>query len=127
MRWPLFLAVLLTWPVPLLGLEGSLVPVARFLQLAATLTVLIALEGVGGVIGLLLLLLWGHVLIYGSILFGVIWILDRYGLSRMRRRVGLGITLAVTAALIGWGTFARPYDTIFHHSDAHASLMEIYR
>jgi len=127
MRWTLFLALLWTWPVPLFGLEGMFAPVARFIQLAASLSVLIALEGTGGMVVSLVALLWVHVLVYGLILFVVTSIFVRAVLSKFPERVGVGLTVAAVVALVGWASFGVPYDTMFHHSDAHASLLELYR
>jgi len=126
-RWTLFLALLWTWPLPLFGLEGTFVPVARFVQLAASLSVLIVLEGTGGVVGVLFALLWGHVLVYGLILFAVASIFVRQVLARLPDRVGSGFTVAVVVILVFWASFGTPYDTMFHHSDSHASLLELYR
>ena len=125
--WVLFVALLLTWPLPLLGLEGSFIPVARFLELALALSGLALVEGTGGMVGLFLLLLWGHVLVYAGLLYGVVVLLRRLALERVSRRAR-AITLLVTvAALLAWSTLAPPYDTQFHHSEAHASLLEVYR
>ena len=127
MRWTLFVALLWTWPLPLFGLEGTLVPVARFVQLAASLSVLIALEGTGGMVGALFGLLWGHVLVYSLILFVVASIFVKQVLSRFPDRVGSGFTVAAVVVLVCWASFGTPYDTMFHHSNAHASLLELYR
>ncbi len=127
MRWVLFVALLATWPLPLFGLDGTLVPVLRFAQLGTSLSVLVAVEGAGGMVASLLILFWAHVLIYGLILFGVASILVRIVLSRLPDRVRFVAAAAVVLTLILWGSLADPYDSAFHHSDAHASLMELYR
>jgi hypothetical protein len=127
MRWVLFVAFLATWPVPLFGLDGTLVPVLRFAQLGTSLAGLIAVEAAGGMVAALLFLFWAHVLIYGLILFGVASILARMVLSRLPDRMRFDAAAAVVLALILWGSLADPYDSAFHHSDAHASLMDLYR
>jgi len=127
MWWVLFVALLATWPVPLFGLDGTLVPVLRFAQLGMSLSGLIAVEGAGGMVAALLTLFWAHVLIYGLILFGVTSILVRMVLSRLPDRMRFVAAAAVVLALILWGSLADPYDSAFHHSDAHASLMKLYR
>ena len=127
MRWTLFAALLWTWPLPLFGLDGTLVPVVRFVQLAASLSALIALEGAGGMVGALFALLWGHVLVYGLILFGVASIFVSRVLSRFPDRAGIWVAVAAVVALVSWASLAGPYDTMFHHSDAHASLLDLYR
>jgi hypothetical protein len=78
-------------------------------------------------VGLMLLLLWGHVLVYGLALYGVSRLVVRFGLSRLPARVGAGAVAAVLVGLLAWGVFGRPYDSLFHHSEAHASLLELYR
>lgn len=126
--WVLFGALLLTWPLPMLGLEGTLIPVARFLQLALALSGLAIVEGTGGMVGLLVALLWAHVLVYAALLFAAGWLLRRVALERIpgARLRALVVGVAV-AGLLGWSIVGRPYDTQFHHSKAHASLLEIYR
>jgi hypothetical protein len=104
-----------------------MIPVARFAQLAASLSVLIAIEGAGGMVGALAFLLWGHVLVYGLLLFGATTIIIKHGVSRMPSRVGFWFSVATILGLLSWGTLSHPYDTAFHHSDAHASLIELYR
>jgi hypothetical protein len=126
-RWALFIALLWIWPFPLFGLDGSMIPVARFVQLAASLSVLIAIEGAGGMVGALAFLLWGHVLIYGLLLFGASTIIMKHGVSRMPARVGFWFSASAIFGLLCWGYLSHPYDTAFHHSDAHASLLELYR
>lgn len=127
MRWLLFAALSWTWPLPLFGLDGTTVPVVRFLQLAASLSVLIALEGAGGMVDAFFGLLWGHVLIYGLILFGVASLIAGLISAIRSGRAGIWITIAVAVVLVGWASFVDPYDTMFHHSDAHASLWDLYR
>jgi hypothetical protein len=126
-RWALFIVLLWIWPFPLFGLDGSMIPVARFAQLAASLSVLIAIEGAGGMVGALAFLLWGHVLVYGLLLFGATTIIINHGVSRMPGRVGFWFSVATILGLLSWGTLSHPYDTAFHHSEAHASLIDLYR
>jgi hypothetical protein len=104
-----------------------MVPVARFVQLAALLSVLIAIEGAGGMVGALAFLLWGHVLVYGLLLLGATTIIIRRGVSRMPKPVGFWFTTAAVIGLLVWAHFFDPYDTPFHHSNPHASLLDLYR
>jgi len=127
LRWSIFVALLLAWPVPMIGLDGSMIPVARFAQLAASLSVLVSIEGAGGMVGTLGLLLWGHVLVYGVLLWAGSWLAVRFVVGRLSTRLGSLFVVALVVGLLAWGTFGRPYDTIFHHSDAHASLLALYR
>ena len=113
--------------MPLVGLAGSTIPVARLVQLAASLSVLIAIEGAGGMVGALFFLLWGHVLVYSLLLFGAAAIVVRQVILRLPDRMGLCVVAAAVVALFCWGSFANPYDTLFHHSAAHASLLDLYR
>lgn len=127
MRWTLFIVLLWTWPLPFFGLDGALIPTVRFIQLAVSLSILIVLEGAGGMVGAFFVLLWGHVLVYGLILFGVASIFESRFLSRLPDRVGVWVGVAAVVALVFWASFTSPYDTMFHHSNAHASLLELYR
>ena len=127
LRWALFIVLLGVWPFPLLGLDGSMIPVARFAQLAASLSVLIAIEGAGGMVGALAFLLWGHVLVYGLLLFGASTIIMKHGVSRLPARVGFWFSATTILGLLSWAYLAHPYDTAFHHSAAHASLLELYQ
>ncbi|HEB91498.1 MAG TPA: hypothetical protein ENI85_18125 [Deltaproteobacteria bacterium] len=126
-RWALFLVLLLTWPLPLLGLDGSLVPVARYAQLAVSLTRLILREGAGGMVGTLLVLFWVHALVYGALLFGVVVLVEKGLLARFSDRLRPWIALGICAGLVVWFSFDDPYDSQFHHDDAHASLPVLYR
>lgn len=127
MRWPLFVALFFTWPFPLFGLEGSLIPAARFLQLAASLSVLLVLEGAGGMVGVLHLLLWAHVTVYGVSLFVGSVLVTRQLESRLPARYDIAVATLAIAALCAWGILGKPYDTQFHHSDVHASIPSLYR
>lgn len=126
MRWVLFAALMWTWPLPFLGFDDTFIPVARFIQLAGSLSILIGLEGTGGVVGPLFVLLWGHVFVYSGILFGATSILMVQLRSRLSERMGTSVALAVVFALISWASFADPYSTPFHHSNAHAPLLDLY-
>lgn len=126
-KWILFGALIWTWPFPLLGLDGTWVPVARFIQLAVSISVLILLEGAGGKVAAFFGLLWVHALIFGLVLFGVASILVRQTRRRLPDRIGAGLLLGIVIALFVWAIWGSPYDTQFHHSNAHASFLEIYR
>jgi hypothetical protein len=118
---------MVTWPLPLFGLDGALVPVLRLVQLATSLSVLIALEGAGGMVSSLVFLFWGHVLVYGLILFGVASIFVRQVVSRFPERTRVWAAAVTVVALVSWAGLVGPYDTMFHHSEAHASLLDLYR
>lgn len=123
----MFLTLFCVWPLPLLGLDGSLVPAARFLQLGVSLLVLILIEGSGGIVGMITGLMWGHAIGYGILLWIVASLLARFVFSRVDDVVRPRVLFVVMAFLISWGIFGRPYDTQFHHSHAHASLVELYQ
>jgi hypothetical protein len=127
MRWFLLVVLICVWPLPLVGLDGSSVPVLRFVQLASWITVLVALEGAGGMVGVLFALLWGHAFVYGVLLYVVATFLVAQLRSRLPGRVGNGVLVAAVVGVVVWGVYARPYDSLFHHRDAHASLLELYR
>lgn len=127
LKWVLFGALLWTWPFPLLGLEGTWVPVARFVQLAVSISLLILLEGAGGKVAALFGLLWAHALIYGLVLFGAASILVRQTRRRLPDRLGNGLVVGIVFALFIWAIWGSPYDSQFHHSNAHASFLDLYR
>ena len=127
LKWTLFGALVWTWPFPLVGLDGTLVPVVRFIQLAASLSLLIVLEGAGGMVGALFGLLWAHVLVYGLIVFAVATIFVRLARSWLPGRVASGLVMGIVIALFVGAIVVDPYDTQFHHSDAHASFLDLYR
>ena len=127
MRWIFFLLFFWILPFPLFGLEGLAVPAARFLQLAASLSVLVMLEGAGGMVGPLLALLWLHAVAYALILYTGVIIVERWILARLPAHGDRWLLAAMTVALVYWSLAGEPYDTTFHHSDAHASLLELYR
>jgi len=127
MRWGIFLLLFWTFPFPLFGLEGLAVPTARFVQLAASLSVLVLLEGAGGMVGSMLLLLWVHSLAYCLILYAGSVIVDRWVAPRLPAYGDRWLLAGLTVVLVSWGLLGSPYDSSFHHSDAHASLMGLYR
>ncbi|MFK7899008.1 MAG: hypothetical protein AB8G23_24475 [Myxococcota bacterium] len=126
-RGLLFVALFLIWPLPLLGLGGSVIPAARFAQLGASLLTLIALEGSGGIIGLITGLMWAHAIVYGGLLWIAATLLSRFVFGRLSPVVRTRVVVVVIAFLAAWATLSRPYDTQFHHTEAHASLAELYQ
>lgn len=123
----MFLTLFFVWPLSLWGLEGSVVPAARFLQLGGAMLALILLEGSGGIVGMITGLMWGHAIVYGILLWVVATLLARFVFSRVEDVVRTRVVVVVMAFLVAWGILSRPYDTQFHHSDAHASLAELYQ
>ncbi len=123
----LFAVAALTIPFPLLGLDGSFVPVARYAQLAAVLLVLIAREGAAGMVGLLAGLMAAHAVVYAAVLGGASWFAVRFVLSRTSSRSRVGLVIGVALLLLALASFAPVYDTQFHHGSAHARLWELYR
>jgi hypothetical protein len=126
-RWVLFWVMFWTVPFPLFGLEGLAVPAARFVQLAASLSVLVALEGAGGMVGAMLALLCVHSLIYSMILYLGSVVVERWVAPRFSTHAGRWLLAGLAIVLVTWGLLGTPYDTSFHHSDPHASLIGLYR
>jgi len=124
-----FAIACLTLPLPLLGLSGSLVPVARFAQLAAVMLVLVAAEGAGGMVGVFTALLVAHAVVYAGLLAVAAWLLARFALARLspprRSAAALGLCLAMIA-LAGALSLGDGYDTQFHHTSPHARIWELY-
>jgi hypothetical protein len=123
----LLAVTVLTIPVPLFGLDGSFVPVARYAQLAVVLLAVIAQEGAGGMVGLFAGLIVGHVAVYGALLVLVTWLVRRFVLDRLSPRGRIGVVSALVVCLLAAASFAPLYDSQFHHESAHARLWELYR
>lgn len=115
------------WPLPMLGLEGSYVPVARYVQLATAITTLGVLEGTEGMVGLFIGLLWAHALVWGLVLAIAAWVVARFVVARAPQGGRSGLVAGVVALVIVWGVLLSEYDTQFHHSDAHAPFWSVYR
>ena len=115
------------WPLPMFGLEGSYVPVARYAQLATAITRLGVLEGTEGMVGLFMGLLWVHALGWAFVLAIAAWLLARLVVARAPQGGRSGVVAGVVALVVVWGVFLSEYDTQFHHSDAHAPFWSLYR
>lgn len=122
----LFGLAVFTVPVPLFGLEGSFVPVARYAQLAAVLLALIAQEGAGGMVGLFAALLAGHVVVYTALLGFAAWLLRRFVLEMLSARWRAGTVGAFGIALLAFANLSPVYDSQFHDALAHAPLWQLY-
>lgn len=123
----IFVAALVTVPLPLLGLAGSFVPAARFGQLAGVVVALIVEEGAGGMVGALAFLLIAHAVVYAVLLAAASWALARFVLAHLTPVLRAAAAVLVAAVLLGVASFAPIYDTQFHHSEPHARLGELYR
>jgi hypothetical protein len=122
-----FLAAFVALPLPLLGLDGVVVPPARFAQLASVVAVLIALEGTGGMVMAFLALFGGHAVVYSALLGAAAWALARFVLPRLPHRVRDHGVVILASLMLALGTYADLYETRFHHASAHATLLELYR
>ncbi len=123
----LFVTAFVALPLPFFGLDGTLVPAARYGQLAAVLLGLLAHEGGGGAVGLLVLLFVAHAVLYTGLLALVAWVLARGVLRHLGARGCRILVVATSVSLLVVASQARIYDSPFHHSDAHARLLELYR
>jgi hypothetical protein len=122
----LFVVSWATIPFPLFGVAGSLVPAARFTELAAVLVALVAREGAGGMVGSLTALVLAHALVYtGALALGA-WLLSRFALSRLSPRLRVAVVASLSFVLVALASFAPLYDTQFHHASEHARLWELY-
>ncbi len=121
----LFVAGLLLVPVPLFGLADAFVPTTRLAELALVVAVTIAAEGAGGVAALLFGLFAVHVLVWALALWCAAWLLS-WTLARLGP-LALG-RITVAAVLIGviGASLFRIYDTPFHATLPHATLLELY-
>jgi hypothetical protein len=125
--WLLFAALVLALPLPMLGLDGSVIPPARYVQLALVMLGLVAHEGTGGMVGMLVWLFVAHAVIYVALLGLAIRVLARPLLARMNASGRRIVVVALSAALLVAGSFAPLYRTQFHHDSARAGLLELYR
>ena len=123
----LFVVALLVVPFPLFGLAGSLVPAARYLQLAAVMLALIAQEGAGGMVLPLAGLLVAHALFYSGCLAVLAWVLGRVVLSRLSGGARRTLVWVAVIVMLVSASFAPLYDSQFHHASAHARLLDLYR
>ena len=122
----LFLVMFFVFPLPMVGLEAS-VPAARFAQLGAAAGWLGLTEGTEGMVGVFAGLLLGHAVGYALILSMGCALLRRYVLGPLHHRVRDHVTVIVSVLLISVGVYGELYDTRFHHTSAHAKLLELYR
>ena len=124
--WLLFVVAFVTVPLPMLGLAGSLVPPARYLELGSVVVALLVREGPGGVVPVIAALLLAHALVYGLALalvtrFVAVPLLARLG-AGARGVVALGLSLGLLVLV----STVHLYDSQFHHSQAHARLLALY-
>jgi hypothetical protein len=119
----LWFSFLLTVPLPLLGF-GALIPVARFLLLAAVTAGLIVAEGMGTVAAALLAIFALHALVYAGLLWLLALLISR-GLARLSARsVGPATVGLVAACLIVAAAFDL-YVTPFASVSPRASLLHV--
>jgi len=119
----LWVCFLLTVPLPLLGF-GALIPVARFLLLAAVTAGLIVAEGMGAVSAVLLGVFVVHALVYAGLLWLLALLISR-GLARLSSRsVGPATVGLVAACLIVAAAFEL-YVTPFAPVSPRASLFHV--
>lgn len=121
----LWLAFLLTAPLPMLGFE-ALVPVARYLLLAGVTAGLILAEGMGAIPGAVLAIFLVHAVVYA----GLGW-LAAYAVARLL--VGLGrravapATLGLVAACLLVASALELYVTPFASVSPRANLLHVLR
>jgi hypothetical protein len=123
----LFVAALAALPLPMFGFDGSSVPAARYWQLGLVCLQIIAAEGGQGMVGAFAGLLLGHAVVYTTGIALAAAIVTRTLLRRVPLRGRDHILVISVTLLIALGIFARLYATQFHHSSAHAQLLELYR
>lgn len=121
--WLLFVAALLTVPLPMIQF-GAIVPVSRYLLLGGVTLGLIVAEGAGTIPGLLLAVFAVHALVYAALLFACAALVTR-GLARLSTRaVGpAAALLAVIALLVA--SFFDVYTTPFAARSLHTNLLHV--
>ena len=119
----LWVGFLLTVPLPLLGF-GALIPVARFLLLAAVTAGLIVAEGMGAVPAALLAIFVLHALLYAGLLWLLALLISR-GLARLSSRSVGPATLGLVAACLIVAAAFDLYVTPFAPVSPRASLLHV--
>lgn len=123
----MFLALFIALPLPMFGLDGVRVPVARFVQLCGSLVWLLLLEGNGGMAGTLAGLFAAHAVAYTALLGVAVWALWKYVLVRLPYRFRDHVTVITVTMLILLGIYDQLYETRFHHTSSQARLSELYQ
>ena len=124
--WLVFVAAFVSLPLPMLGLAGSLVPAARYLELGTVLLVLLAREGAGGMVGVIAGLLLAHAAVYGLALGLVTRLVAVPLLARLPASARGAVALGVAVGLLVVASTAHLYDSQFHDTSAHARLLDLY-
>jgi hypothetical protein len=119
----LWVGFLLTAPLPLLGF-GALIPVARFLLLAAVTAGLILTEGMGTVPAVLLAIFVVHALVYAGLLWLLALLISR-GLDRLSSRSVGPVTVGLVAACLVVAAAFDLYVTPFAAVSPRASLLHV--
>jgi len=122
----LFVAGFAAVPFPMLGFD-AFVPGARYAQLALALARLRIEEGGGGMGGTLLLLFAAHALV-AALAVGIgSGLVARFALARMPSRLRDHVTVIAATLVVALASYASWFTTPFHHTSAHAQLIELYR
>jgi hypothetical protein len=121
----LWIALLLTLPLPLLVIDAALVPVARFLLLGGVCVAVMLVEDAGGVVGVLALVFLAHACVYAGLLWLLAFAIAR-GLRGLAPRRRAALTLAALALGLVAVTATRPYRTPFARAP-RGNLVEVLR
>ena len=111
-RWWLFLAIVLTVPLPMLGPYDAFVPPVRHLILSSATASFMVVEGAAGPVPAIFLLFAIHALVYLALAWGVAWVLSRF-LGSLSPRARGTLVLAVCAGLfflaVAFDLYATPF------------------
>ena len=111
-RWWLFLIIVLTVPLPMLGPYDAFVPPVRHLILSSATASIMAVEGAAGPVPAIFLLFAIHALVYLALAWGVAWLLSRLSGSLSPQARGR-LVLAICAGLFFLGVAFDLYVTPF--------------
>ena len=121
----IWLLLVLVLPLPLLGIESALVPVARMLMLAGLCLGVIVLESANGVVGILLGLFGVQALVYGAGLWLASFALGR-GLGRLAPRRRAVLVALLTLAALAVASSLPLYETPYRARSLHATWLEVF-
>jgi hypothetical protein len=117
-RWVTFAALLAAMPVPIVVVGRGHLPVAALTELAVATFGVGLLERADGVVGLL-----------GGLLLvqGLVWTVAAWILAGLCWRVLGRATLALVVLGLATALVVPVYDSPFHASRAHQTLIEVYQ
>ena len=126
LRWTLWTAAFLAFPLPFFGIETGLVPAGRMLMLSAVAWVFVVVESAQGVGMLMASLFLAQAVGWGVVFYGFAWGFARV-LDGARPGFRQRVAFVMAALLIGIGVSDRMYVTPYSDVRLDSNLLEVYR